>query len=215
MPGMEKILHTLCIAALLGLSFIVYKNYYKQKIYPDEQGAISVSDLENNLNNVYRLKAKTLKHYVSKHTMNTSICFLIDMKIPSNLFRFYVYDLNKDSILYKGLAANGKYDEQTLQVKYSNAIGSRCTSLGRYQVGYKYNGDYGITYKLYGLDSTNSNAFERNVVLHSYRYIPDNETNNLISLSNGCPMVSENFLQTVSAIIDTAKKPIALEIFDK
>lgn len=212
---MEKILHILCIMALLGLLFIVCKNYYRQKLYPDERNAIDISGSNGNLNNIYEMKARTLKRYATEHGMNTSLCFLIDMKIPSNLFRFYVYDLNNDNILYKGLAANGKYDELTLQVKYSNEIGSGCTSLGRYKVGYKYIGDYGIAYKLYGLDTTNSNAFDRNVVLHGYRYVPDNETINRISSSYGCPMVSNKFLRTISAIIDTAKKPIVLEIFDQ
>lgn len=56
---------------------------------------------------------------------------------------------------------------------FSNTDGSGYTSLGRYRIGTPYNGHFGRSYKLYGLDSTNSQAFRRNIVLHSFSYVPE------------------------------------------
>lgn len=64
--------------------------------------------------------------------------------------------------------------------------GSGCTSLGKYKIGGAYQGQFGLAYKLYGLDSTNSNAYQRNVVLHAYDRVPDNEVYKEICQSSGC-----------------------------
>jgi hypothetical protein len=49
---------------------------------------------------------------------------------------------------------------------------------------------------LYGLDSTNNQVFRRNIVLHSFSYVPEAETDPYpICNSLGCPMVSPGFLQ--------------------
>ncbi len=52
-----------------------------------------------------------------------------------------------------------------------------------------YVGTFGKSYRLKGLDKTNSNALKRAIVLHSYDCIPDTETRNLACLSLGCPDV--------------------------
>jgi hypothetical protein len=63
-------------------------------------------------------------------------------------------------------------------------------------------GRFGRAYKLYGLDSTNSQAFWRNIVLHSFSYVPEAETDPyLICNSLGCPMVEAGFLQQPEPLI--------------
>lgn len=154
--------------------------------------------------------------YVEQHTQyNNRIAFLIDMSLPSGRNRFYIYDMQQDSILGKGLVAHGSGSEKRVNGKlnFSNTINSLCTSLGKYAIGNSYNGDFGKAYKLHGLDSTNSNAALRDIVLHKYDTLPYNEQEDDICLSYGCPMVNPDFFKRLEQIIDNSEKPILLQIF--
>ena len=160
--------------------------------------------------------AAAQKGFIVAHGFNPSICFLVDMGLPSGKNRFFVYDLQKDSVLYAGLVAHGCGNSKFAATPgFSNVDGSSCTSLGRYRVGYAYQGQFGRSYKLYGLDSTNSNAFARSVVLHPYGWVPDHETYPVpLCNSRGCPMVSPVFLKTLGTLIDGSSKPVCLYIFN-
>ncbi len=66
-----------------------------------------------------------------------------------------------------------------------------CSSLGKYKIGEKYRGQYGKSYKLYGLENTNSNAYKRAIVLHGFSCVPDEEIYpGVVCNSLGCAMVS-------------------------
>lgn len=70
-----------------------------------------------------------------------------------------------------------------------------------------------MAYKLFGLDSSNSNAYKRSIVLHGYYEMPDKEIYpSRVCNSQGCPMVSNNYIKTLSRIIDTSLKPVMLWI---
>jgi len=123
-----------------------------------------------------KLKAKEAKSFIFRKNYNADICFLVDMSLHSGQNRFFVYDLKKDTINNSGLVTHGRCNQYWLQGrKYGNTVGCGCTSLGKYKIGYSYNGRFGLAYKLYGLDSTNNKAFERFVVLHSHECVPETE----------------------------------------
>jgi hypothetical protein len=168
---------------------------------------------------MYRLNlhASQLQSYARKHGYNSNTCFLIDMTIESGKNRFFVFDLQKDSIVDAGLVAHGSCNKTFLRGReYGNEPGCGCSSLGKYKIGNAYKGKFGTAYKLYGLDSTNSNAFKRFVVLHSYTCVPDEEVYPLpICQSLGCPMVSPAFMNKLATIIDKSPKPMLLYTFDK
>lgn len=157
-----------------------------------------------------------LQKFASANKYNTQTGFLIDMSLSSGENRFFVLDLDKDSVLDAGLVTHGRCNENWLKGrKYSNGIGSGCTSLGRYKIGASYTGKFGLAYKLHGLDSSNSNAFKRYVVLHSHDCVPENETHPFpLCQSDGCPTVSPAFLKKLQKIIDASSKPIVLWIFE-
>jgi hypothetical protein len=97
---------------------------------------------------------------------------------------------------------------------FSNKVNSGCSCSGKFKVGKSYNGKFGLAYKLYGLDSCNNNAFERNIVLHSYKCVPEQETYPLpICNSRGCPMVSVEFLKKLRLYLNNSDSPILLNIF--
>ena len=182
----------------------------------------------NNLINtgkVYRLEDATIRKlnlksddaisFTKKNGYNPSICFFVDMSLPSGQNRFFIYDMLKDSVLNSGLVTHGRCNLLWLDGrKYSNEPGCGCSSLGKYKIGHSYNGRFGLAYKLYGLDKTNSNAFKRFVVLHSHECVPGNEVMDEICQSDGCPTVAPQFLQQLRSIINKSQKPILLWIYE-
>lgn len=151
--------------------------------------------------------------YAKQKGYNTNYAFLIDMKLPSGSNRFFVYDFKKDTAVKAGLVTHG-YGPGDQRISFSNVPGSYCTSLGKYKMGNHYNGRFGLAYKLYGLDSSNSNAINRYVVLHSHACVPGWEVApQPICMSQGCPTVAPAFLTELRTYLDKAGKPILLYIF--
>ena len=153
--------------------------------------------------------------FAAKNAFSTKYCFLIDMSIASGRNRFFVYDLEKNSIIVSGLVAHGSCNETFLsRPRFSNQPKCGCSSLGKYQVGEFYHGKYGKSYKLYGLDNTNDNAYKRAVVIHAYDCVPDKEIYPMVLCnSEGCAMVSYNFFDKLSRIINNSDKPILLWVY--
>ncbi|MEP7377366.1 MAG: murein L,D-transpeptidase catalytic domain-containing protein [Chitinophagaceae bacterium] len=161
------------------------------------------------------LYAKVLKQYAKKNGFDTNYAFFSNMGMRSNKKRFFVINLATMQIEQSGLVAHGRGQGPSIFDKqYSNQTGSKCTSLGRYKISGKYNGGYGEAYKMVGLDSSNKNAYNRNIVLHSMTCIPDVDGIMPACVSEGCPAVSSKFLTSLRKIIDTRKKPVLLWIFD-
>jgi len=160
--------------------------------------------------------AKQLARFARENNYNTSMGFLIDMSIESGKYRFFVYDFQHDSILDTGLVAHGRCNEEWLQGRrYSNEEGGGCTSLGRYRIGEAYKGKFGNSFKLYGLDNSNSNAFKRYVVLHPFQYVPDKEVAPLpICQSDGCPMVSPAFMRKLESLIKNSPRSVVMWIYE-
>ena len=160
--------------------------------------------------------AAVMKVYAQNKGYNTRYCLLIDMRLESGLKRFFIYDLVKKKVAWSGLVAHGSCEQQFLrEARFSNKSGGECSSLGVYKVGKRYYGKYGKSYKLHGLQPSNSNAYNRAIVLHSFTCVPDVERYpKAICNSSGCPMVSPAFLQKLSNVIDGSGKPVLLWLFD-
>lgn len=197
-----------------GFTFMLFLLACNQPANKKEQQHNAVNAQISN-DNTYKPDLQQIKSFLAHHSnYNQQIAIYIDMKIPSGKSRLFVVHPKTDSILSKGLVAQGvntKNDEKGKLI-FSNEPNSNCSSLGRYRIGGKYKGRFGDAYKLHGLDKSNSNAFARNVVLHSYYRVPDEEQEYPIMCSLGCPMVSINFLKKLEQYIDQSSKPILMEI---
>ncbi len=172
---------------------------------------------DERLKELQRLKVfgGDIKSYAKNGGYNNRYCFLIDMKRPSGSNRFFIYDMKKDSVIDEGLVAHGGGRDATNSITFSNKPNSLCTSLGKYKIGASYNGSFGLAYKLYGLDKTNDQAFNRFVVLHGHSCVPDEEVApGEICTSWGCPTVSPSFLTTIAGYIDQSDKPMLMWIFN-
>jgi L,D-transpeptidase catalytic domain len=189
--------------------------YYKNSI-PSRARITPAKEILNGLSEKLRCYIVSVKKFAAANHYETRLCLLADMTIPSGKRRFVVYDLANDSIIISGLVAHGSCDKGFQEAaRFSNTLNSGCSCFGRFRVGKSYRGKFGLAYKLYGLDSSNNNAYQRNIVLHAYPDVPDDETYPLpICNSRGCPMVSPGFLRHLQSYIDNSRKPILLCIFN-
>ncbi len=160
-------------------------------------------------------KAHKIARLAKEQGYNTEFAFLVDMSVKSNKNRFFVVNLKTFTVEMSALVAQGRGSQRlNLDKDYSNRPGSNCSSLGVYKVGKPYEGDFGRSYKLYGMDASNRNAFNRAIVLHAMGTIPNVETNFPIWQSEGCPSVSPAVLEHLGAKIDASKKPVLLWMYD-
>ena len=206
------------LLALVSISALAYFFWYKPKFTAKTtKHTFSVTEKETTEKILGRLKqkAENLALYAAANNYNSQYCFMVDMKIESGKKRFFVYNLKKDSIELAGLVTHGsgKTNSEN-EIQFSNTANSLCTSLGKYKIGNSYTGKFGLAFKLYGLDNTNSNAFSRFVVLHSHACVPNEETSPFpICESWGCPTVSPSFLSELKNYIDKTEKSILLNIY--
>ena len=160
-------------------------------------------------------KITELKTFIKGKKYNQDIAIFINFKIPSGKFRFFIVDLKNNKILEKAIVSHGSGSEKSAskELKFSNIEGSYQSSLGKYEIANSYVGSFGKSYRLKGLDKTNSNAMQRAIVLHSLACVPDSESENPACLSLGCPMLSPKFFTKTAKYIDKSEKPILLYAF--
>jgi hypothetical protein len=160
-------------------------------------------------------KISEVKNYIKGKEYNQDLAVFINFKIPSGKYRYFIYDLKDDKIVYKAVVSHGSGSviPGSDALQFSNREGSYQSSLGKYSIGESYVGKFGKAYRLQGLDSTNSNAMQRAIVLHSFGCVPDKESQTPACLSLGCPMLSANAFKESAKYIDQSKQPIILYTF--
>ncbi|MDF2931919.1 MAG: hypothetical protein K0R36_1250 [Chryseobacterium sp.] len=178
---------------------------------------ISCSKTQSQQNQLTLPAAKILeiKDFLKGKNYNQDIAVFINFKTHSGKFRYFVYDLKNDKILQKAIVSHGSGSvvSRSNSLKFSNVEGSYQSSLGKYEIRENYVGKFGKAYRLKGLDSSNSNAMQRAIVLHSYDCISDKESEDLACLSLGCPMLSKIAFNQTAKYIDQSNKPIILYAF--
>lgn len=212
---------TLVLTSALFLTMAVFGDFFwyrpKFKAHPKANTfAFEVENLDGEKETMLRLNQKVLqaKNYIAGHNFNATHYFLLDMRIASGKNRFFVYNLPKDSVEIAGLVAHGSGTINSKTPIFSNAPNSYCSSLGKYKIGNAYNGKFGLAYKLYGLDNTNSKAFDRFVVLHAHACVPNEEVAPFsICESWGCPTVAPAFLTQLKSYLDKSEDPVLLWIY--
>jgi len=167
-------------------------------------------------------KANQARTFCQKKQLNTDFCILIQIDRHSGLERFFVYDLKNDSIMHRFLVAHGccayAWSETFSKEKptLSNQEGSHCTSLGKYKIGARRKSEWGvkIKYLLHGLEKSNDQALLRQIVLHSWERIADQEVFPEGTVEGwGCPAISNQAFLTIDPLLHHSKTPVLLWIF--
>ncbi len=115
-----------------------------------------------------RAQACALKQGVGR----SDLLALIDYSLPSTEPRFWVLDLEAGRVLFRELVAHGRGSGEDQATSFSNAPGSRKSSLGLYVTEETYAGSHGTSLRLKGLEpGVNDAARARAVVLHPASYV--------------------------------------------
>lgn len=186
----------------------------------------------NYLPNDIETKAEELKEYCVKNNYNTNIGVLVDYSVHSGRTRFVVWDFNNNKALLKSICAQGcgKGENQGKNV-FSNEMGSLCSSLGHYKIGKerKMNSIKGRpALNLTGLDSTNSNAIARGILIHpvhlpSFSIYPFSIPSKVYRIfgkaimrpySEGCVTIPfDKYKETVTILNENKGKPVILWVY--
>ncbi|WP_309661733.1 murein L,D-transpeptidase catalytic domain family protein [Sphingomonas sp.] len=133
-----------------------------------------------------RAKAALLAHPVAAR----DVIGIADFSKPSSEPRFHVVDLASGQV-DSHLVAHGRGsdpDHSGFLERFSNDFGSYATSSGTYTTGDYYQGKYGLSMKVSGLDWSNNNAESRAIVIHNAWYAePDMiDLHGKLGRSEGC-----------------------------
>jgi hypothetical protein len=169
-----------------------------------------------------RQKAKQSLAFCKQKGYNARYCILIDMSLHSGVKRFMVWDFRKNDTMITGLVSHGCASAPWSGVwtkdkpVFSNSDGSHCTALGKYQINGRAYSAWGIhvKYFLTGLESTNNNAYVRQIVFHSWEKVAEADVYpNGTPEGWGCPAISNNTLKIVDALIRKQKKRMLMWIY--
>ena len=160
-------------------------------------------------------KITELKTFIKGKNYNQDIAVFINYKIKSGKYRYFVYDFKNDKILQSAIVSHGSGSDTDIygNLKFSNTENSYQSSLGKFEIKESYSGKFGKSYRLDGLDKTNSNARSRAIVLHSLGCVSDLESDQPACLSLGCPMLSLKSFKETAKYIDIFDKTMILYAF--
>jgi hypothetical protein len=120
------------------------------------------------------------------HTPNKKYLSIVDFSQRSSEARLFIVALSTGAV-WKLHVAHGKNSDKNddgIAEAFSNINGSEMSSLGVYLTAETYSGKHGLSLRLDGLSSTNSNVRMREIVMHAATYVYD--TNKKAGRSWGC-----------------------------
>lgn len=128
---------------------------------------------------------------------STSLLAIADFSKNSRKRRFYIIDVEKGEVLlntWVSHATNSDDDEDGIPELFSNVSGTGKSSAGFMVTGATYNGAYGFSQRLIGLDPVlNSKVLPRAVVIHGFGGLGAQQASwGSVSTSEGCLMFSKN-----------------------
>lgn len=128
---------------------------------------------------------------------------IADFSKPSALPRFYLMDTNNGRVT-SHLVSHGRGSDPEHSGwlrRFSNSVGSNASSNGAYVTGEYYQGRYGRSMRVSGLDHSNSNAHQRAIVVHSAWYAEPHQVaqHGRLGRSEGCFAMSYSSLQETLA----------------
>lgn len=144
--------------------------------------------------NTKLLREALLFYFVNqKNFTNKKVMTVIDYSLPSSQKRLYVIDMNNGRV-WSTYVAHGRGSDKNhdgLPEVFTNKVNSNATSLGPFLTMGSYKGENGLSLRLKGLSKSNSNALERNVVIHGASYVRDAALKQ--GRSFGCPAVASKY----------------------
>jgi len=146
-----------------------------------------------------QLLTKAKEYFEKNKTQfsNKDWLVVIDYSQPSNVKRFHLVDLKKNtSESYLTSHGKGSDPKHTGKAQFfGDKEGSRMTSLGFFKTTETYFGQHGYSLKLKGLSDTNKNALSRLIVIHGAAYVDPKRK--VLGRSWGCPALEQRFTKEI------------------
>ncbi len=139
------------------------------------------------------------------HIARRDFIGVADFSLHSRTPRFHLVNLTDGSVR-SHLVAHGRGSDPTHTgwlERFSNELGSNATSAGAYRTGTTYTGAHGTSVHLDGLDSTNSNAAPRAIVVHGAWYVSEAiiGRSGMLGRSQGCFAVADSSLREIMSTL--------------
>ena len=153
---------------------------------------------------VLSIALKAYNKATQEGIVNKPILTIIDYSLPSFKQRMWIFDLQRNRLLYNTYVAHGKNSGATIPNHFSNENSSKETSLGTYVTRDTYIGSKGISLNLQGLEKGfNDNALTRRVVIHGAWYVEPNfiKKAGQAGRSWGCPSVANSIARPIINIL--------------
>ena len=209
---MKKVFLSLCLLLLINNSYaeekLVTENKSESIQVPVEtkpqKMIIDVKSVYDSLNIKdkidYSIFQKAYLGYVQISHKNPGVLIIIDYTRPSNEERFYVLDLNKKKLVYSTRVAHSKNSGLEIPLEFSDDPNSYQSSLGFFVTLGEYNGAYGYSLRLKGLEENiNANAEDRAIVIHGGDIVEDEYIKKFgfAGRSLGCPVLPHSLTRPV------------------
>ena len=182
-----------------------------QKIVVDVKSVYDSLNIKDKID--YSIFQKAYLGYVQIQNKNPGVLIIIDYTKPSNEERFYVLDLNKKKLVYSTRVAHSKNSGLEIPLEFSDDPNSYQSSLGFFVTLGEYNGAYGYSLRLKGLEENiNANAEDRAIVIHGGDIVEDEYIKKFgfAGRSLGCPVLPYSLTRQ---IIDFIKHGRVLFIY--
>lgn len=144
---------------------------------------------------------------------NSRYLTIVDFSQSSRSKRFYILDMDKDSLAWHTYVAHGKNSGVDMARSFSNEFNSNKSSLGFYVTKSTYHGKHGLSLRIDGLEhGFNDNAEARGVVVHGASYVNAGRVNSdYMGRSQGCPALPQN---EYAEVIDIIKDGSVLFVYN-
>ena len=182
-----------------------------QKIIVDVKSVYDSLNIKDKID--YSIFQKAYLGYVQIQNKNPGVLIIIDYTKPSNEERFHVLDLNKKKLVYSTRVAHSKNSGLEIPLEFSDDPNSYQSSLGFFVTLGEYNGAYGYSLRLKGLEeNVNANAEDRAIVIHGGDIVEDEYIKKFgfAGRSLGCPVLPHSLTRE---IIDFIKHGRVLFIY--
>ncbi|MBO5832322.1 MAG: murein L,D-transpeptidase catalytic domain family protein [Alistipes sp.] len=162
-------------------------------------------------------RAVVLREFCAREGYNTRVAMFVDLSRHSGRNRFVVWDMERNEPMLIAPVSHGSGAQRShvrsAYARLSNEDGSHLSSEGRAVVAERYEGRYGVAYRLDGLDATNSNLRSRCVVLHGWEYTTSFPIFPLSTVGSfGCPVLSCKMMARVDEILRLEER-VVIDIF--
>lgn len=103
--------------------------------------------------------------------IHNPILTIVDYSKPSTQKRMWIINPEQGRVLYKLYVTHGKNSGNLYATRFSNKVNSLESSLGVFVTENTYDGDYGYSLVLHGLEKgLNDNAEKRHIIVHQAWY---------------------------------------------